>query len=190
MLARLPAAYTALHDLRMPGSRANIDHLVIGPTGVFTVETKHYSSDVVIRGGVARHAGRSMDTVVEQANRQAEAVRTLLGTAARALVCVQGAEVTAEGWFTKPVVDGVRFCSGRNLLRTLTRLDPELEADEVRRLVGQAEARLATGSASGPLAGERVCDCGRAMVLRRRKIDGASFWGCSQFPTCRVTRPA
>lgn len=59
-LQRLPEGYIALHDLRIPGSRANIDHLVVGPTGVFTVETKHYSSDVVIARGTARHAGRSM----------------------------------------------------------------------------------------------------------------------------------
>jgi hypothetical protein len=31
-----------LHDLAVPGSRANIDHLVIGPGGVFVVDSKQY----------------------------------------------------------------------------------------------------------------------------------------------------
>jgi hypothetical protein len=31
-----------LHDLAVPGSRANLDHLVIGPGGVFVVDSKHY----------------------------------------------------------------------------------------------------------------------------------------------------
>lgn len=53
----------------MPGSRANINHVVIGPTGVFTVKTKNYSSDVIVRRGEVRHAGRSMDKVVQQAKR-------------------------------------------------------------------------------------------------------------------------
>jgi ssDNA-binding Zn-finger/Zn-ribbon topoisomerase 1 len=32
--------------------------------------------------------------------------------------------------------------------------------------------------------------CGAAMVLRNRKSDGAPFWGCSGFPTCRGIRQA
>ena len=55
-LAALPARFVVLHDLRLPGRRENLDHLVIGPTGVFTVETKNYSSAVTIRRGVARCA--------------------------------------------------------------------------------------------------------------------------------------
>jgi hypothetical protein len=45
--ARLLAAlerqgWVVLHDLAIPGSRANIDHLVIGPGGVFVIDSKHY----------------------------------------------------------------------------------------------------------------------------------------------------
>jgi hypothetical protein len=34
--------WAVLHDLALPGSRANIDHLVIGPGGVFVIDSKHY----------------------------------------------------------------------------------------------------------------------------------------------------
>jgi hypothetical protein len=34
--------WAILHDLAVPGSRANIDHLVIGPGGVFVVDSKQY----------------------------------------------------------------------------------------------------------------------------------------------------
>lgn len=34
-LRELPAEFVVLHDLAIPGSKANIDHLVVGPTGVF-----------------------------------------------------------------------------------------------------------------------------------------------------------
>jgi hypothetical protein len=141
-LGRLPASYVVLHDLRLPGSRANIDHLVVGPTGVFTVETKHYSSDVVISRGRARHAGRSMDDAVRQANGQAEAVRSALGCPVRAIVCIQGASVTTAGWFTKPLVDGVRFCDGGRLVRAITNLAAEHTDEEVRDLAAQCEQRL------------------------------------------------
>lgn len=31
-----------LHDRRIPGSKANIDHIAIGPSGIFVVDTKRY----------------------------------------------------------------------------------------------------------------------------------------------------
>jgi hypothetical protein len=34
--------WAVLHDLAVPGSRANIDHLVIGPGGVFVIDSKQY----------------------------------------------------------------------------------------------------------------------------------------------------
>jgi hypothetical protein len=34
--------WAVLHDLALPGSRANIDHLVVGPGGVFVIDSKHY----------------------------------------------------------------------------------------------------------------------------------------------------
>ena len=36
----------ALHDRRIPKSKANIDHLVVGPSGVFVVDAKNYSGIV------------------------------------------------------------------------------------------------------------------------------------------------
>jgi hypothetical protein len=34
--------WVVLHDLAIPGSQANLDHLVIGPGGVFVIDSKHY----------------------------------------------------------------------------------------------------------------------------------------------------
>jgi hypothetical protein len=34
--------WAVLHDLALPGSQANLDHLVIGPGGVFVVDSKQY----------------------------------------------------------------------------------------------------------------------------------------------------
>lgn len=45
-----------LHDRRIPGSRANIDHLVIGPAGVFVIDAKRYSGRPQrrVEGGILR----------------------------------------------------------------------------------------------------------------------------------------
>lgn len=45
-----------LHDRRIPGSRANIDHLVVTPNGVFVVDPKRYAGRPHLRveGGLIR----------------------------------------------------------------------------------------------------------------------------------------
>jgi hypothetical protein len=36
----------ALHDRRIPGSRANIDHVVVAPSGVWVIDAKLYQGKV------------------------------------------------------------------------------------------------------------------------------------------------
>lgn len=45
-----------LHDRRVPGTRANIDHLAIAPSGVYVIDAKDYAGgvDVEITGGILR----------------------------------------------------------------------------------------------------------------------------------------
>lgn len=54
-LAEVPGV-TALHDRRVPGTRGNIDHLVVAPAGVFIVDAKRYEGMIRIRdrGGLFR----------------------------------------------------------------------------------------------------------------------------------------
>ncbi len=37
-----------LHDRRIPGSRANIDHIAITPTGVWVIDTKRYKGRIEV----------------------------------------------------------------------------------------------------------------------------------------------
>lgn len=39
----------ALHDRRVPRSRANIDHIVVAPAGVFVIDAKRYQGKIEIR---------------------------------------------------------------------------------------------------------------------------------------------
>ena len=43
------AGLKALHDRRVPGTRANIDHILIAPAGVFVVDAKRYSGLIEVR---------------------------------------------------------------------------------------------------------------------------------------------
>jgi nuclease-like protein len=46
LLDRLPSGWHAFHDIPVGHRGANIDHLVVGPVGVFTVNTKNVSGTV------------------------------------------------------------------------------------------------------------------------------------------------
>lgn len=49
-----------------------------------------------------------------------------------------------------------------------------------------------TGTATGPGTPTHTgptCRSGAQMVMRRRRRDGAPFYGCSTFPACRQTKP-
>lgn len=57
-LERLPDDYAIFNDLNVLGS-GNLDHIVIGPTGLFAIETKNWTGTVVRNGsGELRSNGR------------------------------------------------------------------------------------------------------------------------------------
>lgn len=107
-----------LHDRRVPGSRANIDHIVVGPGGVFVVDAKKYTGAIEVRdlGGLFRLDerlyvnGRDRTSVVDGVLGQIEVVRTALGDAfpgveVRGVLCFIGC---GWGWRMRPkVVKGV-----------------------------------------------------------------------------------
>ena len=93
----------ALHDRRMPRSRANIDHIVIAPSGVYVIDTKRYRNQRLQRrvdGGVlgtrveklivgGRDKTTLVDGVITQAARVQRVVRGVgLGhVPMRAMLC-------------------------------------------------------------------------------------------------------
>lgn len=49
-LEDLPSGYFTFNDVTIPGGKGNFDHIVIGPTGIFLIETKNYSGFFKIYG--------------------------------------------------------------------------------------------------------------------------------------------
>src|SRR6478609_11690402 len=47
------------HDVRWPGrAQASIDHIVVGPSGVFVVDTQTWSGDIEVTSGSLRQDGK------------------------------------------------------------------------------------------------------------------------------------
>jgi hypothetical protein len=42
ILATFPDGYYVFNDVKVPGQKANLDHVVVGPTGVFMLDTKNW----------------------------------------------------------------------------------------------------------------------------------------------------
>ncbi len=122
-LARRCPEAIVLHDRRMPGSRANIDHLAIAPSGIYVIDAKRYKGKIEVRKpffGDAKLviAGRDKTKLVDGLERQAAAVQSLID------VIAPGVPVSACFCFINPA--GQAGGSGVPLLRTLSIRDHTL----------------------------------------------------------------
>ena len=78
-----------LHDRRIPGTRANIDHLAITPTGIYVIDPKHYRDkrpSLKVEGGILRPrieklmvGTRDQTKLVDGVLKQVALVRGILG---------------------------------------------------------------------------------------------------------------
>lgn len=111
-----------LHDRRIPGSKANIDHIVICPAGVFVVDAKRYQGkrpQLRVEGGWLRPrvetlvvGGRDRTKLVDGVLKQVGLVRAALGdeddVPIRGMLCfVDGDWPLIGGAFTARGVDVV-----------------------------------------------------------------------------------
>jgi len=79
-LQSLPDEYVLLNDLMLPGARGNVDHFLIGPNGLFVIETKNYSRNVKCDGDQWFVNGQGTKSLSRQAKGNALAVRKSLET--------------------------------------------------------------------------------------------------------------
>ena len=80
--------YARIDDCRWPGrSQANIDHVLVGPAGLFVVDAKNWSGRVEIRDGVLRQNGYRR---TREADASAEAARAVAGLLPMGVARVEG----------------------------------------------------------------------------------------------------
>ncbi|WP_223360619.1 nuclease-related domain-containing protein [Leifsonia sp. ZF2019] len=140
-LARLPDGWRVFHALPVGSGDADLDHLVVGPAGVFVIDTTHH------RGARVWVAQRSMRVngatapSLRNADLEASRVRGLLATAGiqapvRAVVAVVGAKELR----IRQRPRSVEVVRGEELVSWLTRRPPVTDAaavDAVTRLVDE-----------------------------------------------------
>ena len=136
----------------MPRSRANIDHLAIGPSGVAVIDAKRYSGRIAVerRGGLFRErtehlmvAGRDWTKLIDGVLAQAEAVRELLAGGPHAAVPVRALLCFVDGdwpWGGPLEVRGVPVLSPRRAAKLCAA--GALPAATVTEVADALDARL------------------------------------------------
>ena len=130
--------YVVFHDLAVPGSPANVDHLVLGPSGVFVIDSKQWTGSVQQGAdGLVWHNHYRLDRTLETVRWEAQIISRLLGTQAVALLCVHGAHVQGGGL----EAHGVAIVPA-HLLRSALGYDQVLSDTGVALLAATTRARL------------------------------------------------
>lgn len=134
--------FITLNDRKVPGYGGNLDHIVIGPTGVWAVETKNLAGKVVIDGDSLRVGRRRQDRIIDQVYREASAIQVALGVqlpdlnlTVTPIICLHRGELP----FFNKTVRGVRLASGAQLERLIREGTPRLSADQVERIAFVAD---------------------------------------------------
>ncbi|MDR7110889.1 hypothetical protein J2X03_000745 [Microbacterium trichothecenolyticum] len=134
-LTGLPDTFRVLHDRCIPGTRANIDHIVIGPSGVWVIDAKRYKNKrpaLYIEGGIIRprtehlriggRDGRKLIDGVQTQLAQVTAALEEAGTPVTGVLCFLEADwPLIGGSFT---VEGIHVLWPR-LVKRLTEAAPQ-----------------------------------------------------------------
>ncbi len=112
-----------LHDRRIPGTRANIDHIVVCPSGVFVIDAKKYTGRPTLRveGGILRPrvetllvGSRTCTKLVDGVQKQVNLVKSALQAAGLGDVPVGGMLCFVEAdW---PLIGGDFTIAGLKVL--------------------------------------------------------------------------
>jgi hypothetical protein len=130
-----------LHDASL--GRGNVDHILIGPAGVFTVETKSHPGPVRV--------GRLHGAMLSQAQAQRKAIERVTGVPVEALI------VFSRAWVDRPMArrKGVRVVPARMLLGYLNKREPRLTLSEIGRAHSLVVAALMETAPRRPAPSDR-----------------------------------
>lgn len=159
VLATLPPGWISLHDVRWPGRRlANVDHVLIGPGGVFVIDSKNWTGRISLDKGHLRQNGYSREKAVAGVGDAALAVSEVISSYAswvHPVLCFVGQD-HLSGWCREVMV-----CSTTNLVGMLITRPVVFTPEQVSYLHGQLEVGLRRTAA--PPAGKS-----RAFTARDR----------------------
>ena len=194
-LDRLPPPWHMLHSITLSESGTDLDHLVIGPAGVFSVNTKyHPDANVWVAGGTFLVNGQRQD-YVRASRAEGRKVARLLTRACgfevevTPVIAVVGA---ADGFKVKEQPAGVVVCTRRRIVDWLRSQPPKLGSGTVEAIysVGRLRSTWAWSGPEGTPSRQSACpsseetkasvtnEFAQAAPGRRTAEDRGQLFGC------------
>ena len=137
LLATLPSDWTAFHAVPIGKNDTDIDHILVGPGGIFTINTKHHCGKHIWVGARTVTVSGHKKAYLPAAEHEAERVTTVLRERMPLLAPVQPVIALVDPkqitFRDKPVQ--VKVLDARVLRRWLLKLQPVLSEDEIAEAV-------------------------------------------------------
>jgi hypothetical protein len=139
-LKKLPRGWELVHDIDI--GRGNVDHVVVGPPGVFVLDTKSLSGVVSVRAGVLTvqyredpDDGYELRNLASRMGWLARTVETRLGGDGVDGIVVQPVVVIWAPFEQRSILSGrVAWVHGRQIAKVLKGRPVRLTPDEVMRI--------------------------------------------------------
>ena len=203
----LPEEYRIMNDVYLPlpdGTTTQIDHIVVSQYGIFVVETKTYSGWIFDEEGsrewtqsIYRKKSRFQNPIRQNYKHVCALADNLgidksyfHGVVAFTGGCTFKTEMPPGVVYSRGAADYIRSF-GQPLIKSE-------QVGEVASVIAEWQGTLSEAQIKGHVSnlkkrhaavreGEvpRCPYCGGEMVLRKRKGDGKSFYGCKSYPACR-----
>jgi hypothetical protein len=138
-LSRLPKGWYVFHDLTVGSRGANLDHLVIGPGGVFVLNTKNLTGNVWIGERAILHNGRRTDFLRASKRESQVAIERLSLAADRPVIAVPVLVILADKVTVKAEPAEVRVVEGAKIRRWLERQATVLAPDQAAAIAKVAD---------------------------------------------------
>ena len=204
----LPDEYQILNDTYLPlpdGTTTQIDHIVVSQYGIFVVETKTYSGWIFGNENSAKwtqtiyHCKHSFQNPIRQNYRHICALADNLKIPKDYFKSVVA--FTGDCDFRTEMPEGVVYSrKAAQYIRSFT--TPRIKQSQVAEIANAILAWQGTVSEERKSAhvqnlkrrhSEVRADsptpkcpfCGGEMVMRHRRSDGAAFYGCRKYPSCK-----
>jgi len=127
--------WLALHNRARPHG-GNIDHILVGPSGVYVLDSKAWTGPITISGGVLRTNGRNQSRALAAVADQASEVRDTITRAGHPAEVACGLVFTGTdpGPATAERVDGVTVCGLGSLVDSILSRGATFTAEEIHSL--------------------------------------------------------
>ena len=155
-LGRLPEGWFVFHDIPVGARGANLDHLVVGPGGVFTINTKNLTGGIRVNARTILHNGHRtafLPKAVAEARRAAELLGSALGKAVEVRAALA---ILADEWTINVRPSDVFVGGPRGVKHWMLGQRPILRSDEVIVLAAAASKPTTWTATRKAASGDQV----------------------------------